>query len=135
MPGCALYFESFLPEHVGRSQVARMNALKVTMRFIIEDEPDGEWVCEFDGGQLRTVHRGANGFQEQIGYRTTREAFWEAISGRVHPQELFLTGRAEVCGDVEKALKMAMILHAFTREFPCTPALLADYGRRSCNRN
>lgn len=133
-PGCALYFESFLPEHVGRSRVAEMTGLSTAMRFIIEDEPDGQWVCRFDHGRLSAVHRGSNGHQEQFGYRTTRDAFWEAISGRVHPDALFLTGRAEVFGDVEKALKMAMILHAFTREFPCNPAILAEYGRRSCSR-
>ncbi|MEP0841428.1 MAG: SDR family oxidoreductase [Phycisphaerae bacterium] len=132
-PGCALYFEAFLPAHVGRSQVARMTALSAVMRFIIEDEPDGEWVCRFDGGRLSTVHRGRNGLPEQFGYRTTREVFWEAVSGRVPPQDLFLSGRAEVFGDVERALKMAMILHAFTREFPCTPAVLAGLGRSSCS--
>jgi nucleoside-diphosphate-sugar epimerase len=133
-PACALYFESFLPAHISRSRVAQMTALSVTMRFIIEDELHGEWVCQFERGMLETVHRGPNGFHEHFGYRTTRDVFWEAISGRVHPQELFLTGRAEVYGDVEKALKMAMILHAFTREFPCDPARLAQHERESCSK-
>lgn len=121
VPGCAVYFESFLPKHVGKSRVARMTALSATMRFVIEDEENGEWVCRFDRGRLMLVQRGPNGVAEDFGYRSSKQVFWESISGAVHPQELFLTGRAEVFGDVEGALKMAMILHEFTREFPCDP--------------
>ena len=126
--GCASYFEGFLPAHVPLSRVARMTALNATVRFVIEDEVNGEWVCRFDGGRLSGVHRGANGLREDFGYRATREVFWDSISGSVHPQELFLTGRAEVFGDTEKALKMAMILHEFTREFPCLPEEVAAPG-------
>lgn len=122
---CATYFERFLPRYVAQSRVARLTALTTTMRFVIEDEPNGEWVCRFDRGQLRAVHRGVNGVHEAFGYRTTRDVFWEAIGGRVHPQELFLSGRAELLGDVEQALKMAMILYAFAQEFPCDATQLA----------
>ncbi len=121
VPGCTPYFEEFLPAHVGRSRVARMAGLSATIRFVIEDEADGEWVCRFERGRLTDVHRGVNGIREDFGYRATRDVFWDSISGTVHPQELFLTGRAEIFGDTEKALKMAMILHEFTREFPCFP--------------
>ncbi len=126
---CAAYFESFLPRFVEQSRIARLTAVTTTMRFVIDDEPDGQWVCCFDRGQLRTVHRGSNGLAEEFGYRSTREVFWEAIAGATHPQELFLSGRAELFGDVEKAMKMAMILHEFTKEFPCTPRALADLQR------
>lgn len=63
---------------------------------------------------------------EEFGYRSTRDVFWEAITGRVPPQELFLSGRAELFGDIERAMKMATILHEFTREFPCDPRRLAE---------
>ena len=128
---CAQYFESFLPAHVGQSNVARLTGVTTTMRFVIEDEPSGEWVCAFDRGQLRTVHRGSNGIRESFGYRSTRDVFWEAISGRTHPQDLFLSGRAEIFGDVEQALKMAMILHAFTQEYPCDETKLVVAGAES----
>ncbi len=128
---CAAYFESFLPRCICESRVARMTALSTTIRFIIEDEPEGQWVCRFEEGKLRTVQRGPNGIREDFGYRSTREVFWEAISGATHPQELFLTGRAELFGDIERALKMAAILHEFTREYPCDPRRLADSQRTS----
>lgn len=120
MPMCAAYFEKFLPRHVGRSRVARMTGLSATVKFVIEDEDNGQWLCRFDDGQLTHVRRdGASSGGEDFAYRSDRVSFWKAISGRVHPQELFLNGRADITGNMEQALKMAMALHAFTQEFPC----------------
>jgi nucleoside-diphosphate-sugar epimerase len=131
VPSCASYFEEFLPEHVVRSRIARMTGLSAVVRFVIEDEENGEWVCRFERGRLAGVERGRNGIQEDFGYRATREVFWESVSGRTHPDELFLTGRAELFGEIERALKMAVVLHEFTREFPCDPvsAAPAEGGR------
>ncbi|MFQ5590392.1 MAG: SDR family oxidoreductase [Phycisphaerae bacterium] len=133
-PGCAEYFESFLPVHIEKSKVARVTALSAAVGFVIDDEPDGHWVCTFDGGRLTRVDRGCYRQQEDFGYRTTRAVFWESVSGSPHPQELFLTGRAEMFGDIEQALKMSMILHSFTREFPCDQKRLALFVQRSCRR-
>lgn len=134
-PGCAEYFESFLPARVANSEVARMTGLSATVSFVIEDEPEGRWVCTFYRGRLTDVHRGPNGRSEDFGYRTTRAVFWESISGRRHPQELFLTGRADMFGNIEQALKMAMVLHAFTKEWPCDPKTLARFVAESCVRS
>lgn len=130
--GCSAYFESFLPFYVAKSEVARMTGLSAVVSFIIDDEPDGRWVCTFDRGHLARVHRGTNGGHQDFGYRTTREVFWESVSGQHHPQELFLTGRAEIFGDIERALKMSMVLHSFTREYPCDPKKLARFVGESC---
>jgi hypothetical protein len=120
---CAAYFEVFLPRHVPRSQVARVTAMSATVRFAIDRM---HWICRFDQGQLAQVVRGAPGVREDFGYRASRDAFWQAISGRVELQELFASGRAEIFGDVEQGLKMAVILGAFSQEFPCTPEQLAN---------
>jgi len=116
---CAAYYERFLPDHVDQSQIAKSTALSTTVRFIIDDLPDGQWVCRFERGRLVEVVRGHNTLHEQVAYRTTLDVFWRAILGRVHPQELFLSGEARITGDIEQGLKLAMILHSFTREFPC----------------
>lgn len=133
--GCAEYFESFLPFHIEKSKVARMTALTAKVSFVIDDESEGQWLCTFDCGRLTHVHRGKNGHREDFGYRTTRSVFWESVSGRPHPQELFLTGRAEMFGNIEQALKMSMVLHSFTKEFPCDPDTLARFVGRSCLRS
>ncbi len=135
VPGCAEYFESFLPFHVEKSGIAQMTALSAKVSFVIDDEPEGQWLCTFDRGRLTQVDRGGNGHREDFGYRTTRSVFWESVSGRPHPQELFLTGRAEMFGNIEQALKMSMILHSFTKEFPCDPKMLARFVGRSCLRS
>jgi nucleoside-diphosphate-sugar epimerase len=131
-PGCRTYFERFLPRNVNDSQVADRTRVTATVRFVIEDDPGREWVCRFERGLLADVRNGPNGVQEDFGYRCNREVFWEAIAGHVHPQELFLSGRAEIFGDVERALKMAMILHEFNRERPCDANLLEQYEEKPC---
>lgn len=113
------YFVSYLPDRVARSRIARMTGLTVTMRFVLEDVPNGQWACRFERGVLTAVHRGENHFKEDFCYRTRSDVFWQAIAGGVHPQAVFMGHRAKVTGDTEQALKMAMILHGFNNEFPC----------------
>ncbi|MBW7904964.1 MAG: SDR family oxidoreductase [Phycisphaerae bacterium] len=129
---CAAYFERFLPEHLPRSSVSRLAPVRATIRFVIEDGP-GEWVCQFAGGRVVQVGRGANQVREDFGYRASGAGFWRAISGAVDGEQLFLGGEADVFGDVERALMMSAILREFTREFPCDRERLAPYLVPSCS--
>jgi len=122
------YFKSFLPDRISRSQTAKTTAATVTMRFIIEDVANGQWVCRFDRGRLVEVHRGENTCKEDFSYRTDSHVFWRAIAGDVHPQEAFFKRQARVAGNIEQALKMAMILHKFNQEFPCDRETLKREG-------
>jgi nucleoside-diphosphate-sugar epimerase len=124
------YFKSFLPDRVNRSKIAKATGFTVTMRFVIEDIPDGQWACRFEHGRLVEVHRGENTFVEDFCYRTHADVFWRSISGDVHPQQVFLKRQARVTGNVEQALKMAMILHKFNQEFPCDRETLLREGVR-----
>lgn len=112
------YFESFLPDRLPRSGLAEMTSLTTTFRFIVDDVADGEWVCSFQEGRLAGIKRGANGVKEDFAYRMGSPAFFDIVSARVDPQEVFLEGRAEVSGDIEQALKMGMIFQQFNREHP-----------------
>jgi len=118
------YFTTYLPDRVARSKIARMTGLTVTMRFVLEDVPNGQWSCRFERGELTAVHRGENHFKEDFCYRTRSDVFWQAVAGGVHPQAVFMGHRARVTGDTEQALKMAMILHGFNNEFPCDREVL-----------
>ena len=129
---CPVYFERFLPMRIPLSRVARMTAMDVRIRFIIDDQPKGDWLCAFERGQLKHVARGAPQLPCDFGYRADLKSFWRAISGTAHPQEFFLRGRADVFGDVARGLKMAMILNAFSREHPCDRQTLLDLRRRAC---
>lgn len=112
------YFTRFLVDHVPQSVVARMTALTVTVRFVIDDEPDGQWVCRFACGELVDVTRGGNGLKDDLTYHFSRDVFWMAVRGALDPQAAFLDGDVRITGNVEQALKLAMILHAFNREHP-----------------
>ena len=127
----AAYFERYLPRYVAVSKVARMTALNATMRFVIEDVAGAAWRCRFVNGRLADSHRADGTTVPQPGEDfvniTSRKVFWEAAAGRVDPQKVFLDGQARVAGDIEAALKMAVVLHDFNREFPCSPASLAKH--------
>ncbi|MCA9310193.1 MAG: SDR family oxidoreductase [Phycisphaerales bacterium] len=118
---CAVYFEQYLPHRVADSRIARLAALTTTVRFAITGVPDGEWVCRFDAGQLVEVRRGCNGLREDFTYRTGLDGFWDVVTARVDPQQVFLEGRAELSGDIEQALKMGVILREFNLEHPWQP--------------
>jgi hypothetical protein len=126
----AHFFERFLPANIGRSRVARAAAVNAAIRFVIGDDPRDNWLCRFDKGILVQVLRAQPQLREDFGYRASRSAFWNAISGRVHPQDLFVSGEAEIFGDSERALKMVMILNAFSREFPFDERSILQNSRR-----
>ena len=126
----AQFFERFLPENIRRSRIAKAAAVDASIRFVIGDDPQDNWLCRFDQGHLVQVARAQPQLHEDFGYRATPGAFWSAISGRAHPQELFLSGEAEIFGDTERALKMAMILNAFFHEFPFDEEALLPHSQQ-----
>jgi nucleoside-diphosphate-sugar epimerase len=118
----ARFFEVFLPAQVPKSALAGLPWLTTTFRFIVDGHPNGEWVCSFEEGRLARVRRGAERGGEHFVYRMGVGAFWDIVGAKVDPQEVFLSGRAEVSGDYEQALKFGMVLTQFNREHPYRPA-------------
>ena len=96
----------------------------------------GRWRCRFRDGQLVDCQPASTAThdpsREAFTYTVNLNAFWRAAAGRLDPQRAFLDDDARVEGDIEAALKMAMVLHRFNREFPCTPlGLLAEAGLKT----
>jgi hypothetical protein len=114
----AEYFERFLPLQVKQSALGRAIALTADVRFTLTDIPDGAWLCRFKGGLLTSVLRCANGVKEDFGYRVDATTFLDVVAARTAAHEAFLSGRVEFVGDVERALKMAMVLQQFNAERP-----------------
>ena len=114
----AEYFEEFLPTFVERSTVARLASLTADVRFVFKDVDDGHSLCAFRAGRLAEVHRSNNGAREDFGYRVDISTFLKVIANQLDPLEAFLSGRVEMFGDIERALKMAMVLRQFNSEFP-----------------
>jgi hypothetical protein len=113
----AHYFEHFLPSRVAVSAVAQRIGLSATVKFDITDLIDGQWTCVFDAGRVALVRRASQMLRADFGYRVDASTFLQVISAQADPQEMFLSGRVDLFGDVERALKMAMVLHQFSREF------------------
>ncbi len=116
---CRDYFERWLPDRAPRSELTRLTSLTVDVGFWIRGA--GRWTLRFRSGQLEDVERTASAARVRTGFRTGLDTFQDVVSGKLAPQQAFLTGRAEIVGDVEAGLKFAMILQQFVREFPWTP--------------
>lgn len=127
----ATYFEHFLPSQVQASEVARSTAMSAIVRFVFTDSPRVAWRCTFVAGHLLRSERADTCIepqtQDDFVYLTSRNVFWQAAAGEADPQRIFMEDRAQVTGDVESALRMAVVLHRFNQEFPCTPESLAAW--------
>ena len=119
------YFCEFLPSRISLSEVARAVSMDVRVRFEI-DRARHPYICDFRGGRLWSLS--TDGGEADVVYRCDADTFWAAIGGQSHPETYFLEGRAEVEGDIERGLKLGVVLAAFNREFPCTAETLCPTG-------
>ena len=123
---CADYVERFLPAAARRSLLARTAGLSITVGLEVSGPGGGRWSCRWDQGDLTLVSRGpADG--AAVTYRTDATTFAAVVQGRTTPREAFFTRRIGIEGDVEKALKLAVLFEHFVQEHPYCPE--ADSGR------
>ncbi|MCG3179780.1 MAG: hypothetical protein BIFFINMI_02124 [Phycisphaerae bacterium] len=114
------YFEGFLPRRMPDSIVARVAAMTVTMGFEITGSGGGRWDLSFDAGRLTGVLAGGRGAPPDVLYRLDGRTLGEVIDGQRSPQAAFLDDRVSIDGDMELALKLAMIFQQFMNECPTT---------------
>lgn len=112
------YFETFMPERLPHSTVARIDSFTATVRYIITDALNAEWVCRYDAGRMVEMHRGPNTLHEDFGFRIGADAFDRIVTGRQTLQQTYFQSQAEIFGDTFMALKMVPIIDAFLREHP-----------------
>jgi thioester reductase-like protein len=115
---CAHYLEEFFPEAARRSTLADL-PLDADVVLEVRGPGGGVWSCRWAGGEVR-VRRGRRGGAD-VGYRLDGPTFAEVVLGRLPAQEAFFGGRVEVEGDVEKALKLAVLFEQVVRECPYQP--------------
>gem|GEM_PF-4060789 len=114
----AEYFGRFLPERIGTMGLDTIESFTTTFAFVITDIPDGTWICRFDRGHLAGVRRWPDADEAAFAFRMDSDAFWDVVGGQIDPREVFLSGRADISGDAERALMVGMILAQFTRRNP-----------------
>jgi thioester reductase-like protein len=122
---CADYVERFLPAAARRSLLVRAAGLNLTIGLDVSGPGGGCWSCRWDGGDLTQVRRGeAHG--AAVAYRTDASTFAAVVRGRTTAREAFFARRIGVEGDVEKALKLAVIFERFVKENPYRPGPLQE---------
>lgn len=112
------YFKTFMASRLPHSQVAHIEALTTTVRFDIESDVLEGWVCRFEQGLLTDVDPASDQDAADFGYRVKQSSFYDIVTGRKSPQQVFFEGAADLTGDQLKALQMVPIIQSFIREFP-----------------
>jgi nucleoside-diphosphate-sugar epimerase len=113
---CAAYVERFLPASVPRSTLARL-PLDVTVGLVVGGDDGGRWSFRCRDGAVQELRRGDPAGAEVV-FRMDAATFEDVVLGRQTPQDGFLARRIEIEGDVEKALKLAVLFGHFVRECP-----------------
>jgi thioester reductase-like protein len=116
-PDCGAYIERFFPAHARRSVLAQAVALDLTVACDIRGAGGGQWSCKWVRGELVDVSDGLDN-QAAVVYRTDVATFGAIVRGELAPQEAFFNRRIAIEGDMEKALKLAVLFGRFVREFP-----------------
>jgi hypothetical protein len=122
---CADYVERFLPAAARRSLLARAVKLSVTVGLEVSGPGGGRWSCRWDQGDLTHVRRGpADGVA--VTYRTDAPTFAAVVQGRTTAQQAFFSRRIAIEGDVEKALKLAVLFEQFVKDNPYRPGSMQE---------
>lgn len=108
------YLECILPARMQRSPLA--NALPNGMVFVLDvrGPGGGQWSCRC-GERTLTVWRG-RAANAALTYRLDAATLDDLIHVRQTAQHAFFDGRIDIDGDMEKALKLALLIEQFLAE-------------------
>ena len=124
---CRQYIEEVFPERSRRSPLAKAANLNVAVGIDIRGPNGGEWTCHWIDGELVGVCRGIS-TRVDVFYHIDEMTFDDLINGRQSPPEAFFAKRIEVDGDVEKALKLAVLFGHFLTESPIRETSMEAVG-------
>lgn len=110
------YLERVLPEQMRRSSLARALPPGLLFALDIRGPGGGRWLCRCGHGTL-SVRRGLDA-GAVVTYRLQAATFERIIRGRQTTQQAFFEGQIEMDGDMEKALKLALLIEQFLAERP-----------------
>jgi thioester reductase-like protein len=113
---CAHYLERVLPEQVRHSPLAPAIPRGLLFALDIGGAGGGQWSCRGGDGALE-VRPGLDG-EAAVTYRTDSHTFDALVRGLQKPQEAFFAGRITLEGDLEKALKLAVLIEQFLPQPP-----------------
>jgi predicted lipid carrier protein YhbT len=114
---CADYIEQVFPRQARRSRLAREAGLDLTVGVDLRGPGGGQWSCEWKQGEFIGVSRGLEA-GAALTYRTDTATFQAVVGGVQTPQEAFFEQRIAIDGDMETALKLAVLFGQFLTEHP-----------------
>ena len=114
---CAEYIEQVFPGQARQSGLAREAGLDLTICIDLRGPGGGQWSCKWQQGELIYARRGLED-DAVVTYHTDTETFQAVISGLQIPQEAFFEQRIAITGDLETALKLAVLFGQFLAEHP-----------------
>jgi thioester reductase-like protein len=114
---CATYIEQVFPEQARNSRLAREAGLDLTICIDLRGPGGGQWSCKWKQGELVYARRGLEA-GAAVTYHTDTATFDAVLSGRQTPQEAFFEQRIAITGDLETALKLAVLFGQFLSENP-----------------
>ena len=114
---CAEYIEQIFPRQARGSRLAREARLNLTVGIDLRGCGGGQWSCKWRQGELLYATSGLDDGAAVI-YHTDTATFDAIVCGRQTPQEAFLEQRIAITGDLETALKLAVLFGQFLAENP-----------------
>ncbi len=111
------YFNNFLPGKMHRQLLPNLKHLTASCRITVEDLPGRSWSLKIDQGRLEEISQ--NGMICQCTFCLDSDTFSAIVSGRLAPQQAFFQRRIHIEGDMETGLKLATVLAAFFKKWPC----------------
>jgi len=118
---CATYIEQVFPRQARQSPLARLAGLNLMVALDIRGPGGGQWSCRWINGELSCISRGLEPGAE-LTYHTDTATFEAVVQGRQSPQQAFFEERIAIRGNVETALKLAVLFDQFLREISFPPA-------------
>jgi thioester reductase-like protein len=125
---CRKYVEETFPTAAGQSSLARSIGLEVVFGLVVHGPTGGKWTLSWIKGELVSVCRGLTK-NADVCYRFTLATFDDVVRGKTKPADAFFAKQIEVDGDVEKALKLAVLFGHFLAE---TPSAM-QAGKEKCD--
>jgi thioester reductase-like protein len=129
---CAEYIEQVFPKQARRSRLAREAGLDLTVCIDLRGPGGGQWSCQWRQGELIYARSGLDS-DAAATYHTDTATFHAVVNGLQTPQEAFFEQRIAITGDLETALKLAVLFGQFIAQNPvATPHRMEVMDSTSC---
>ena len=114
---CGRYIEQEFAVQAQNSKLAQEAGIDLTAALDLGGPEGGQWSCEWRQGEFVEVRRGLDE-AASVTYHTDAATFEAIVKGKQNVQEAFFDQRIAVSGDLETALKLAVLFGQFLAENP-----------------